>query len=98
MAVFCESVLGFERTLERRDFVVFDAPNGDRLELFGPAGPQPGYQFAANPVVVGFAVPDLEAARRRLVAAGVELLGEPAQGQTWQHFRAPDGRVYEVTC
>jgi hypothetical protein len=28
--------------------------------------------------------------------AGVELLGEP--GLTWQHFRGPDGNVYELVA
>jgi hypothetical protein len=31
-----------------------------------------------------------------LRAAGVELLGEP--GPTWQHFRGPDGNVYELVA
>jgi hypothetical protein len=44
--------------------------------------------------VVGFAVSDLPAAVQELRSAGVELLGEP--GPTWQHFRGPDGNVYEL--
>ena len=28
--------------------------------------------------------------------AGVELLGEP--GPSWQHFRGPDGNVYELVA
>jgi hypothetical protein len=31
-----------------------------------------------------------------LRTAGVELLGEP--GPTWQHFRGPDGNVYELVA
>ena len=34
-------------------------------------------------------------------APGVELLGdlrEMPDGYAWQHFRAPDGHVYEVTA
>jgi hypothetical protein len=38
--------------------------------------------------------PDLAEAVQQLHDAGVELLGEP--GPTWQHFRSPDGNVYEV--
>jgi catechol 2,3-dioxygenase-like lactoylglutathione lyase family enzyme len=44
--------------------------------------------------VVGFAVRDLRAAVDELRRAGVELLGEPEP--TWQHFRGPDGNVYEL--
>jgi catechol 2,3-dioxygenase-like lactoylglutathione lyase family enzyme len=49
--------------------------------------------LSAGPVV-GFAVRDLPAAVDELRRAGVELLGEP--GPTWQHFRGPDGNVYEL--
>jgi predicted enzyme related to lactoylglutathione lyase len=94
MCAFLEAAIGLERQLERDDFVVLDAPNGDRLELFGPRGPQPAYQFAANPVMVGFGVADIDAACARVVAAGGELVGD--RGSSWQHFRAPDGHVYEV--
>ena len=42
------------------------------------------------------AVRDLPAAVDELRRAGVELLGEP--GPTWQHFRGPDGNVYELVA
>lgn len=99
MENFCAAVLGLNRRVKRQDFVVFDAPNGDRLEIFGPAGPQQRYQFEMNPVVVGFQVQKIDVARTRLAAAGIELLGDLERGSTgsaWQHFRAPDGRVYEL--
>jgi len=86
---------------EDGEFLEATAANGDKLEIFGPTGPQPAYQFAAAPVVVGFLVDDIEAARNELAAApGVELLGElevMEDGYAWQHFRAPDGLVYELT-
>jgi catechol 2,3-dioxygenase-like lactoylglutathione lyase family enzyme len=94
LAQFFE-MLGLDRVHEATDFVVLDAPNGDRIEVFGPAGPQPDHQFAANQVMVGLAVPDLASAVERLRDAGVELLGDG--GPTWQHFRGPDGLVYELT-
>ena len=55
---------------------------------------------ASNPVVAGFLVDDIEAARDELVRTpNVELLGElrvMPNGYAWQHFRAPDGHVYEL--
>jgi hypothetical protein len=45
---------------------------------------------------VGFAVSDLPAAVKELRSAGVELLGDP--GPTWQQFRGPDGKVYELVA
>lgn len=98
-ATFFEA-LGLIRVLDEPDFVVLDAPNGDRFELFGRAGPQPAHQFARNPIVVGFTVADIEAESARLVAAGAELLGtveRGSDGSAWRHFRAPDRHVYELT-
>ena len=47
-------------------------------------------------MVVGFEVTDLAQAVAELRAAGIELLGEP--GLSWQHFRGPDGNVYELVA
>jgi hypothetical protein len=41
-------------------------------------------------------VDDLSAAREELLERGFELLGEP--GPTWQHFRGPDGNIYELVA
>ena len=54
-------------------------------------------------VVTGrFWVDDIEAARdERTCIPDVELLGElrvMPDGYAWQHFRAPDGHVYELTA
>jgi hypothetical protein len=58
--------------------------------------------FESNPVVAGFLVDDIQAAREELArTADVELLGElrvMPDGYAWQHFRAPDGHVYELTA
>ena len=49
--------------------------------------------FTTGPVA-GFRVDNLEAAVAALRAAGIELTGTPGFG--WQHFIAPDGRIYEL--
>jgi hypothetical protein len=50
----------------------------------------------------GFLVGDIVAARNELARTpNVELLGElraRPDGYAWQHFRAPDGHVYELTA
>ena len=96
---FFRDVMGLKVTLERPAFVVLNAPNGDTVELFGKGGPQPPEQFARNAVVAGFLVDDIERGRDELAQAGIALLGpihgEP-NGYRWQHFRAPDGRTYEL--
>jgi Glyoxalase/Bleomycin resistance protein/Dioxygenase superfamily len=101
MRSFVLEVLGLTLESEDQDFLETTAANGDKLEIFGPGGPQPAYQFSRAPVVVGFLVEDIEGARDELAATrGVELLGElevMEDGYVWQHFRAPDGLVYELT-
>ena len=57
------------------------------------------HQFFGTGPVIGFAVESFAIARAALVSAGIPLLyPEPQRGdgRAWQHFRAPDGNVYEI--
>jgi catechol 2,3-dioxygenase-like lactoylglutathione lyase family enzyme len=94
---FFEHTLGLPVGARREEFVRLDLPNGSCVEVFGPGEPDHVY-FTTGPVV-GFLVEDIEAARHDLVRHRVELLGE-TRGKVgagrWQHFRAPDGYVYEI--
>jgi hypothetical protein len=36
MTDFCREVMGLSQTLLEPGFAIFDLPNGDRLEVFGP--------------------------------------------------------------
>jgi predicted enzyme related to lactoylglutathione lyase len=99
MAGFFRDVVGLDAIAERPDFVVFRMPDGDQVEIFGPEGPNPPEQFAHNEVVAGLLVDDMDAAIAELQAAGIELIGERGSGgggYSWQHFRAPDGKVFEL--
>jgi catechol 2,3-dioxygenase-like lactoylglutathione lyase family enzyme len=104
MRAFAVDVLGLEVADHDTDeFVELTTADGSRFELFASAeAADGGWQFKANPVVVGFLVDDIRAARDELArTAGVELLGELRvlpDGYAWQHFRAPDGHVYELTA
>jgi predicted enzyme related to lactoylglutathione lyase len=97
---FFEEVFGLRRRSAAVDFAELECPNGDLVEIFGPRSGHPAYQFARSPVVVGFSVDDIESARRRLERSGVTLLGDvvrdPEGGAAWQHFRGPDGLVFEL--
>ena len=100
MRRFAIDVLGLRiRDHDSEDFVELVTEDGSRLELFGPGAGAPE-QFSANPVVAGFLVDDIHAARRELEATpDVKLIGDVGSipsGYCWQHFRAPDGRVYEL--
>jgi catechol 2,3-dioxygenase-like lactoylglutathione lyase family enzyme len=90
---FYGHVLGLRLVYTETDLWVFELPDGQKVEVFGRS--YPGREHFATGPVVGFAVRDLPAAVGELSRAGVELLGEP--GPTWQHFRGPDGNVYELT-
>jgi predicted enzyme related to lactoylglutathione lyase len=101
---WAETVELFERHLglHRRDdhpgIAVFEAGNGDTVEVFTTDEPEHRH-FTTGPVV-GFAVDDIDAAGDELEAAGIEVLG-PVQrggGLAWLHFRGPDGTVWELTA
>jgi catechol 2,3-dioxygenase-like lactoylglutathione lyase family enzyme len=104
MRAFAIDVLGLRVAgQDEEDFVELAMADGSKLELFGsPEAADGPWLFEFNSVVAGFLVDDIEAAREELArAAGVELLGELRvlpDGYAWQHFRAPDGHVYELTA
>jgi catechol 2,3-dioxygenase-like lactoylglutathione lyase family enzyme len=91
---FYRHVLGLPVTHQEEGFWVFALPDGRNVEVF--ADDYEGKEHFDTGPVTGFAVRDLPAAVEELRAAGVELLGEP--GPTWQHFRGPDGNVYELVA
>jgi catechol 2,3-dioxygenase-like lactoylglutathione lyase family enzyme len=97
MIDFLQGTLGFKIEHSDDQITALTLPNGDRFEVFSPDEPDHTY-FTTGPVA-GFAVDDVDAARKELMAAGVELLGdvESESGYAWQHFRAPDGNIYEIT-
>ncbi|MEV6235473.1 VOC family protein [Lentzea sp. NPDC051838] len=92
LADFYQQVLGLPLTHHEQGFWIFELPDGRNVEVF--ADDYRGKEHFDTGPVTGFAVDDLPAAVAELEAAGVEMLGEP--GPTWQHFRGPDGNVYEL--
>jgi hypothetical protein len=103
MRSFAIEVLGLRVVGEDTEhFVELAMGDGAKLELFGPGSVADSpWLFESNPVVAGFLVDDIEAARDELAhTPDVELLGELRvmdDGYAWQHFRAPDGHLYELT-
>jgi hypothetical protein len=97
MTDFCRSLLGMSQRLLQPGFAVFELPNGDLFEVFGPDESE--NDFMTHPVA-GLLVDDIAAARAELESKGIEFIG-PIHGDTddykWTHFRAPDGFVYELT-
>jgi catechol 2,3-dioxygenase-like lactoylglutathione lyase family enzyme len=96
MAAFFESTMGLTLASSLDGFREYRLPNADVVELFD--GDDAGTAHLTTGPVAGFLVSDLESARDELMHAGVELLGDLRRegGYAWQHFRAPDGNVYEL--
>ena len=92
VAAFLADVLGVEvETTGDVHRLVF--PNGSSLALVPT-----DYVEPPSDTILGFLVDDLEAAAVELAAKGIEPDGELASGWglRYQHFRAPDGRRFEL--
>jgi glyoxylase I family protein len=92
MARFVEDTLGLRRVeLGGVEADAFALPDGS---LFAVADPRGMGDTARS---IGFQVDNLDAACAELRVAGVEV-DEPAENdrQRYVHFRAPDGKLYEL--
>ena len=95
---FFRDLLGLPVVWQDGDFWVLKAPDGSKVEVFGPETPV-NRHFTTGPVA-GFLVDDVAAAAEELRGAGVEIVYESGVddfGNAWVHFRAPDGNLYELT-
>jgi catechol 2,3-dioxygenase-like lactoylglutathione lyase family enzyme len=74
----------------------FRLQNGTEIHVYGPADED--HDFFSSGPVVGFLVDDVEGARAEMEAAGIMFIGDIQVSEThaWNHFRAPDGNVYEI--
>jgi catechol 2,3-dioxygenase-like lactoylglutathione lyase family enzyme len=89
-------VIGVPVSRQADDLVGFTLADGTVLELYGPRDRFHAF-FTTGPVV-GFRVDDFDLTRQAMIAAGVPFIGDiqHADGQSWQHFRCPDGTVAEI--
>jgi catechol 2,3-dioxygenase-like lactoylglutathione lyase family enzyme len=96
MTDFAVNTLGLTPAVRTGDMTVFRLPDGDEFQLFGPENDN--LPFTDQPVAA-FLVDDVPTARAELEAKGVEFIGdtEISGNAAWTYFRAPDGRVYELT-
>ena len=89
-------VMGMERVHTAAGVTWFVLPDGEQIQLYDDTDLH--HTFFGEQPVVGFLVEDFARARAEMMAAGVEFLGtEDTDGRlTWEHFRGPDGNVYEI--
>ena len=96
MVKFFRDVMGMQPIRDDPEIAGFQLTNGTQLELYRPE--EPFHAFFTTGPVVAFWVDDVDTARATMEAAGIEFIG-PIQraGKTrWNHFRAPDGTVFEI--
>jgi predicted enzyme related to lactoylglutathione lyase len=95
---FYREILGLEELDAGEDWVQFDMGGPNLFELLRRSD-QPEYDRCR--FQPGFAVDDIEAARERLLARGVEAVTETEggvdSGGYWCYFRDPEGNVFEVS-
>jgi glyoxylase I family protein len=91
MSAFVSDVLGLARLGGGGGATYFALPDGSSFAVQATQAPEPAER------TVGFLVDDLDLAVAELRAAGVETDDvSESDVQRWVHFRAPDGRLYEL--
>src|SRR5262245_41324044 len=93
---FYEDVLGFRPVRDGNGFVAYELEPAGEFELI-ERSTDPEYDN--HRYQVGFAVDDIEATRRELVARGAtpisDIIGTKGQGR-WAYFKDPEGNVFEL--
>jgi catechol 2,3-dioxygenase-like lactoylglutathione lyase family enzyme len=97
MSAFFRDVLGLAPIQHGGTGSRFRLYDGTEAHVY--PGEDRDHDFFGGGPVVGFAVASFATARAALIAAGIEFVYPDPQrfdGRAWQHFRAPDGNVYEI--
>lgn len=97
MVTFARQILGLTPFSLRPNFAGFELPDGDLFEIFSARND--GHEFMTCPMGE-FIVESMEEARGEMERAGIEFIGpihRAPDGNSWSHFRAPDGHVYGIT-
>ena len=91
-----DGVMNLEVTHADRGVAWFTLPGGEEIQLFDDHDED--HSFFPDGPVIGFRVADFAEAYAALSAAGIEWIGDGDQNANirWQHFRGPDGNVYEI--
>jgi catechol 2,3-dioxygenase-like lactoylglutathione lyase family enzyme len=96
MVKFFRDVMGLQPIRDEPELAGFQLTNNTQVELYRPE--EEFHAFFTTGPVVAFQVDDVDAARATMEAAGIEFIGpiQRAGKTSWNHFRAPDGTVFEI--
>ncbi len=96
MVKFFRDVMGMQPIRDEPEIAGFQLTNGTQVELYRPE--EAFHAFFTTGPVVAFWVNNVEAARATMEAAGIQFIGpiQRAGKTSWNHFRAPDGTVFEI--
>ncbi len=96
MMTFFRDVMGMQIIRDEPEIAGFQLTDGTQMELYRPE--EEFHSFFTTGPVVAFYVDDVDAARTTMEAAGIEFIGpiQRAGNTSWNHFRAPDGTVFEI--
>jgi len=96
MVTFFYDVMGMKLIRDEPEIVGFQLTDGTQMELYRPE--EEFHAFFTTGPVVAFLVDDVDAARATMEAAGIEFIGpiQRAGKMRWNHFKAPDGTVFEI--
>ena len=97
MVMFFRDVMGMKPIRDEPEIAGFQLIDGTQMELYRPE--EEFHAFFTTGPVVAFRVDDVDVARTTMEAAGIEFIGpiQRAGKTSWNHFRAPDGTVFEIS-
>jgi len=96
MVKFFRDVMALKPIRDEAQIASFQMSDGTRVELYRPD--EEFHAFFTTGPVVAFRVDDVDAARATMEAAGIQFIGpiQRAGKTSWNHFRPPDGTVFEI--
>ena len=96
MRHFFADLLNLDVTRREPDIAGFRLAGETSVEVFGPG--DDFHAFFKEGPVVGFRVADFDEAYDELTEAGSVFIGtvQHESGISWNHFRGPDGNIYEI--
>lgn len=96
MVRFFRDVMGMQSIRDEPEIAGFQLTDGTQVELY--RSEEAFHAFFTTGPVVALLVDDVNTARVTMEAAGIEFIGpiQHAGKTSWNHFRAPDGTVFEI--